>query len=335
MNIFAWIQSFFRKKYPTGLILDPRFESEKALDYLHEEIAGAATPVYKIDDKASLNQFPEENQNQTFSCVAHGSTLAMTQGNPRLSKMMFYRSRQNYPNEGMWLQDAGRIAKNIGACLYQTLPNVYSETEANNINISDAQKVDASQNKVGNYIQIQNFNDIDTLASIVTPTRPVVIIIYASYREWSQEYPDAFDNTTLATAPIRHCVAVVDAYMENGMKYLKIQDSAHFGGLSVRYLSEDFVLKRVYGAMYFMKLTPGPSPKPDYIFNANLRQGDSNEEVTMLQKRLMYEGLFPVAQSATGYFGGITLKAVKDYQAKHGIPTTGFVGVITRAQLNT
>ncbi|MFA5755233.1 MAG: peptidoglycan-binding domain-containing protein, partial [Candidatus Paceibacterota bacterium] len=38
--------------------------------------------------------------------------------------------------------------------------------------------------------------------------------------------------------------------------------------------------------------------------------------------------------SETTYFGSLTLAAVKAFQAKHGIITTGYVGPLTRAQLN-
>lgn len=332
--MFNYLKFLFSKKYPTGLIEDPRLEEEKALDYLHEEIASAGAPVYK-PNKDNLNHYPDENQNQTSSCVAHGSTLSMTTGTPRLSKMFFYRNRMNYPAEGMWLQDAGDIAKKLGSCLYDTLPNVNYESQANAIDLSDFQINEAKQHRVDSYIQLQNPNNIDSIASIVSPETPVAIIFYASYREWAQTYPDTYDNTPFMTAPVRHCVAVVDAFKENGKKYLKIQDSAWFGGLNVRYLSEEFIQKRVYGAMYFKDLAPVPGPvKPVHVFNQNLRVGDNNQEVVWLQKRLMYEGTFPTTQTPTGYFGGITLKAVKEYQAQHNIPNTGFFGPMTRARIN-
>ncbi|MEW5805640.1 MAG: peptidoglycan-binding protein [Patescibacteria group bacterium] len=56
-------------------------------------------------------------------------------------------------------------------------------------------------------------------------------------------------------------------------------------------------------------------------------------DVAELQKRLQAEGLFdgPI----TGYFGPLTLSAVKAYQQKYGIsPISGYVGPITRGHLN-
>ncbi len=57
-----------------------------------------------------------------------------------------------------------------------------------------------------------------------------------------------------------------------------------------------------------------------------------NADVMELQKVLATLGFFKVAP--TGYFGPITLNAVKAYQASKGIITTGFVGPLTRAALN-
>ena len=69
-----------------------------------------------------------------------------------------------------------------------------------------------------------------------------------------------------------------------------------------------------------------------FQFNKNLRLGMTNNDVLELQKVLAKLGFFKV--NPTGYFGQITLKAVKAYQASKGISPTGFVGVLTRAELN-
>lgn len=70
-----------------------------------------------------------------------------------------------------------------------------------------------------------------------------------------------------------------------------------------------------------------------FKFNNNLWQGMRSDEVKELQKRLRAEGFFTFPED-NGYFGPITLAAVKEYQASRGIWTTGFVGMITRAALN-
>ncbi len=70
-----------------------------------------------------------------------------------------------------------------------------------------------------------------------------------------------------------------------------------------------------------------------FRFDSHLTLGSRGEEVTELQKLLKAEGFFGV--EPTGYFGTITQAAVMAYQAAHNIPTTGYVGNLTLAQLNS
>jgi len=72
-----------------------------------------------------------------------------------------------------------------------------------------------------------------------------------------------------------------------------------------------------------------------FRFLVDLKQGMSNNDVMELQKRLRAEGFFTYPTD-TGYFGTFTFNAVVAYQLAH--PTigfvTGFVGPLTRAELN-
>ena len=68
------------------------------------------------------------------------------------------------------------------------------------------------------------------------------------------------------------------------------------------------------------------------VFSRNLNVGSTGDDVRNLQTRLLGEGFFK--GSVTGYFGPITQKAVKAFQAKYGIDQLGIVGPATRAQLN-
>ena len=63
-------------------------------------------------------------------------------------------------------------------------------------------------------------------------------------------------------------------------------------------------------------------------FTMDLKLGMKNDDVKTLQIKL---GVTP----ATGYFGPLTLAAVKKFQAENGIPTTGYVGPLTRTALNS
>lgn len=65
----------------------------------------------------------------------------------------------------------------------------------------------------------------------------------------------------------------------------------------------------------------------------NLMFGQKGSEVMKLQELLFAKGL--LASEPTGYFGSLTLNAVKAYQTSVGVPSTGYVGLLTRAKMNT
>lgn len=67
-------------------------------------------------------------------------------------------------------------------------------------------------------------------------------------------------------------------------------------------------------------------------FDVDLEYGMRGSEVVKLQEFLASEGFFDISD-ATGNFYGLTLAAVKRYQAVHSIPSTGYVGPLTRARI--
>ncbi len=69
-----------------------------------------------------------------------------------------------------------------------------------------------------------------------------------------------------------------------------------------------------------------------YQFTSDLRLGSKGTDVIELQKFLTTEGLY--SGPVTGNFGPLTLEAVKAYQAKENLPSTGYVGTMTRESLN-
>jgi len=76
-----------------------------------------------------------------------------------------------------------------------------------------------------------------------------------------------------------------------------------------------------------------------YTFSTNLTIGSTGPDVVALQTALIAGGYsIPSIQSGAaskGYFGAQTEAAVQAYQTAHGIPSTGFVGPLTRGSLNS
>lgn len=75
---------------------------------------------------------------------------------------------------------------------------------------------------------------------------------------------------------------------------------------------------------------------PNFSFDKNLCIGMKGEEVRNLQIALAYEGFLGQVgfYRFTGYFGSQTFEAVRMFQQKYGILSTGFCGPVTRAKLN-
>ena len=72
-----------------------------------------------------------------------------------------------------------------------------------------------------------------------------------------------------------------------------------------------------------------------FVFLKNFRVGSQlSPDVTELQKILIAKGYLKI-KSPTGYFGSLTLAAVRSYQRANNIPATGNVYILTRTALNS
>ncbi len=69
-----------------------------------------------------------------------------------------------------------------------------------------------------------------------------------------------------------------------------------------------------------------------YIFSNPLDFASKGTEVTELQKRLTALGIY--SGPITGYYGSLTVSAIKQYQSAHGLSALGNLGPATRADLN-
>jgi hypothetical protein len=78
--------------------------------------------------------------------------------------------------------------------------------------------------------------------------------------------------------------------------------------------------------------TGEPATGGPYTFNNDLWYGATNAEVVELQKYLIGENY--LSSTARGYFGPLTLAAVRKFQEEKYISTTGYVGPLTRGALN-
>ncbi|MCX7589624.1 MAG: peptidoglycan-binding protein [Patescibacteria group bacterium] len=339
--MFTFLKNLFSKKIEfTGALLDKR--KDKSNDVLFSEIV-AKTNVIQWHEKPKTfwREFPVLNQYQTYSCVAH--SLAKCLGiyykekfgyYVNFSPAYIYVNRMNKLDDGMFAYDAWRILKEKGTTLFETLPTPKTETEINKIEIKKHLDEVAKVFRISTEINLNNL-DIDIIASIIETTKKGVSVwFYFDSNEWAREIPVILNNYTLNNAPLRHAVVAVDYTLFNGQKALIIEDSAHFGGINKRVITENFFKKRCFYAGYFMNFKFEESDKPKYVFNKDLSFGTKDKDVEILQACLRFEGLYPSNISITGYFGKITLDSVKKFQKKYGINDTGIVDSNTRNILN-
>lgn len=318
----------FNKK-GLGALEDLRHQSLKDLDYKHEEVASATSPLWLKKD--SYRHYPVKDQSNSSSCVANATALIMGIENEieegeyvDLSARDIYTKRFNFPSEGMHFVDALGIAKDYGSTLEVCMPsNGKGEVKMNeNIDRKVSDQQIAKIFKAGGYVQLPI--DIDTIASVSEKGKGILLGFKFNYDEWISTPKLLHD-----TAPLHHGVAGVDFTLTNDSKALVIQDSWGNHTSTVngqRFITEDFLKARCTFAGYLLDLSNDPEKitfKPTF-----------DGSIKSLQDILKYEGYFPTTIKSTGYMGAITKNALIKFQTAHNInPPQGYFGEITKAYL--
>jgi len=339
----------------TGVCIDNRSDYEKSKDYSHEEMASGITPYVWEERAIKQSYYFPYDQSTSLSCVAGGGAIVLEHFDGSvISRKDIYNRRFNYPAGGMSMPDVCIKIKE-GACEESLVASQgLGENKMNERYTVTTDIIKSrAKNKVALYFSIEN--NIDAIASVLHIS-PVIAFWYfdENGREWWKEYPEVqYDFKSNVQAGVtRHQVCVVDAILQNGKKYLVVQDTAGVGsglGLhnNLRLVSEDFVSKRMYAASYAIDdenevLIPNNGTKPVYTNTKPLSVGSTGDAVKQLQAVLIYEGLLKI-KAPTGYFGGLTRSAVKAFQEKYkadiltpaGLKSgTGYVGNLTNKFLN-
>lgn len=300
--------------FPSGALPDTRSDKEKEKDYLVEEIlAGAPVPFqHERPTKLDATVYSQEH---TSSCVPHAflTQLEYAGIGKELSQLRAYRKRANYPQEGsngvdMYTQIRG------GQSPHKEAPVVKGmrEPEANALPLIQGEKIIPDFNY---FI----FRDYATIPAAVAGGKAVAIFIYATTKEWAQEYVEVIeDDLNGNEASVRHAVVLIPSgdFAEKGKEWLAVHDSAAFGKRHLRYISKDFLLKRCYFAATVAQKEDVPPPAEVQQPTTVCEFGQKNGAVYALQSYLAKEGYLG-AQYITGYYGQLTAKAVLWYQLKH------------------
>lgn len=331
-------RDFFRSKpVYLGANIDTRTPEAKALDWnIKEIVASLAVVDWKETPPDQIRRFPVQNQYSTSSCVAQSRRklyrilFKVNRGlDLDFSAMEFYRRRGNYPAEGMGADDAISLCRNGGMTLDALVPSeaIKTEGEANKLVITQ-ENIDIAKVFVIPHEVTFDAGDLEAPAGTIQKTRKGVMMwFFFTNEEWSREVPVIIDTTLglYSARALRHSVVGVEPVMYKGKEGVWIDDSAHFGGLSKRFITKDFYEARNFWASYPVnfKFQEGGVEKPSY-----------DGSVKSLQDCLKYEGVFPLDRDSTGIFGPITTDAVKKFQAKYGMEQVGKVGPLTTQKLN-
>jgi hypothetical protein len=307
-------------KYYTGVAKDPRTKEEKKKDWNAKELLGFA-PVVEWKEKKEWKSFTPRNQKSTSSCVPQSiSKILEVNEKKETGKTIVFSASKPYADrtnegEGSYLYE---MLKYAVEGKYTTEDNIQSQNLNSDNEMSEkARNWSERDTKIGlkysgkSYLLIDL--NMDTIAYWVSQGYGVSALFYFNSKEWSPKYPVIKDKSLTRDRALCHAVSVVDFGLISKKKFLKIEDSAHFGGRVERWISEDF-FKRCFGAGFiFDKPNEEPISIP-HEFTKIMTFGQTSTEIKFLQERLKVEGYFPLNIPSSGFFGEITRQAVEKYQ---------------------
>lgn len=344
-----------------GANLDTRPPAQAAHEDIKaaETIASAVAVNWQEIPPEQIRTFGVQDQSGKSDCVAETRRkikrvlLKVNKGvDIDFSSAAFYRARSNYPGAGMIAGNAIQMDADNGMTLDLLVPSdaITSESAANALVVDPINVGVAKAFAVQNGEVIFTPGDLETPAGTIQTSRKAVMVwFYATVAEWAQLVPTVQTHLTGPGDPLAvvvHSVTAIEPALYQGKKGFWIDDSAHFAGLSRRFITEEFYKARNWWASYPLAFKFEPSAiahKPQHTFDHDLEFSpvfNVDPEVVALQDCLKYEACFPTNVDSTGYYGALTRMAVAEYQAKHGIvvapdaPGYGRCGPITRKALN-
>ena len=267
-----------------------------------------------------------------------------------VSAKPIYINRSNKLSGGMSFREAMQIGAKDGSSFEFSVPsqNLTEEQMNDGYDITEIDKEIAYAINAYSYLAVP-FN-FDSIASVLREGLPLIVGFRWDYDEWDKEFPKIRENSGRT---YHHCITIINYTLIKGKKYLVIQDSwgKNKGRNGLRFVGEEW-LQRMTACWYFDRLDDIfdrdmtveeeikqiENTKIDVKFMEDLELGMRNDEVKRLQGLLKQLGYFPDIE-CTGYYGGITYKAVKDIQIESGVLKEGGAGEgrcgpKTRAMIN-
>ena len=335
---------FFRKQeFGTGWLGDEK-ETLDERNYHTEEIFKAyPTPTWTEKKPSEWRRFlPIRNQNGSGGCVSFATALALGVENfleenkfeVLSARFIYSRGYVAEAGGGMYYLNALEIARKEGSCLEQQMPSDGLNEEQMRVRDDTPNERWVAQiYKANSYIFLPM--DIDIWAGILQSTNKALL---AGVRFNS----GGFSNPEVVLdkeGQYGHAINIVDATLYKGKKALVFQhawsEKWGYNGLGV--ITEDQFKNGVILGAYLIdfKYQPQTANKPKLAIMAqSLKMGSRGMDVVKLQVGLQWLGYFPAEQDCTGYYGGITRQAVREFQKAYGLPITGIADLNTIQKFN-
>lgn len=280
------------------------------------------------------NLFPERepvgftvrNQNGSGSCVAQTVAKMLEVWDFLNDKILtpysatpIYQPRSNRPQAGMIGTEALDFPINKGTYLESDVPSQnMSDAQMDSANIDTTKKQKAKPNK-----KVLIPVDFYKVADWVRSENCVMVWFKCGLSEWQQDIPSGLSDSET----VRHSVTAVDCISWKGIEYIIIEDSwgkwLKFADIPLkegqRAITKEFFDKHCYFAGAYTEFQYEDNPNFKHHFETILELGNRNSEVVFLQDALKADGLFPVTQPSTGYYGDITRRAVLDFQMRYKV----------------
>lgn len=295
---------------------------DKSKDYKWSEVFASGSVSFP--ERVSIGYTPR-NQDGSSSCVAQTTAKMLEVWDKKhdgdaaiYSATPIYRTRTNKPAEGMNFIDAFSFTSKNGSFLESEIPSQnMSEEQMNNSQVNGTPQLERPTAYLSMPI------DFYAVASEIDRSGAVMVWMKCSYDEWNRDIPEGNSDSEA----VRHSICVVDKITWQGTEYIIVEDSwgiwLHSSPIPLqpgqRAITKTFFDKHCYFAGCFTSFSFDGTSKPHYTWSKSIKYGQSSEDIKQLQNALKYEHLFPSSQESTGYWGGITAKAVKQWQVTHGI----------------
>lgn len=288
------------------------------------------------------------------------------------------KARDAFAGEGTYPRLAAKIIKDVGVATEATVPNkseldheayVYQRVERN---IPPLSFPEARPHRIGGYAFVSN--DVESIKRAIIQGRGVLLTVQLG-NEWFTSVKGKRSWAAKDILPLRPPAEVISGHaiwlygyedvVENGKTrtkfYILNSWSEAWGDKGIGWFYYDQYRPHIKEMITFVDIPNDIAAQVDALPNAetfkhtfakDIDAGARSEEVTALQTALMIDGVFDkalysslLASKELGFYkkGGVTQKAVLDYQIKYKIaPMSDLlslngkrVGPATRVKLNS